>query len=106
MAQRHRRVDTSYGSNMNEANVGRSSVMWRAAAVPLVILWLLGAQAMAEPVRIAHSLSFPPYAELKDGKSDGLAVDILRAAATAGKVDVVLVALPFDQLQPALGDGR
>jgi len=33
-------------------------------------------------------------------------VDILRAAAAAGKVDLVLVALPFDQLQPALADGR
>jgi polar amino acid transport system substrate-binding protein len=91
---------------MNQANVRRLSVMRRAAGLPLVILWLLGAQAMAEPVRIAHSLSFPPYAELKDGKSEGLAVDILRAAAAAGKVDFVLVGLPFDQLQPALADGR
>ncbi len=91
---------------MNEANVRRLLVMRRAAGLLLVILWLVGAHAMAEPVRIAHSLSFPPYAELKDGKSEGLAVDILRAAAAAGKVDLVLVALPFDQLQPALADGR
>ena len=94
-----------HGSDMNEADIDRPSVT-RTAAVPLILLWLLGAQSMAEPMRIAHSVSFPPYAELKDGKSEGLAVDLLRAAATAAKVDVVLVPLPFDQLQLALGDGR
>jgi hypothetical protein len=34
-----------------------------------------------EPVRVAHYSGFPPFAEVKDGKSEGLAVDIFHAAA-------------------------
>ena len=37
--------------------------------------------SVAELVRIAHDQGFPPFAEVKDGKSEGLAVDILRAAS-------------------------
>jgi hypothetical protein len=31
--------------------------------------------------RIGHSQIFPPFAEVKDGKSQGLAIDILAIAA-------------------------
>jgi hypothetical protein len=40
-----------------------------------------GRQAMAEPVGIAYADVFPPFTELKDGKAEGLAVEIVRAAA-------------------------
>jgi hypothetical protein len=33
--------------------------------------------AMTETVRVSHDSGFPPFAEIKDGKSEGLAVDIL-----------------------------
>jgi len=35
------------------------------------------ALAMTETVRVSHDSGFPPFAEIKDGKSEGLAVDIL-----------------------------
>jgi len=44
---------------MNEANVRRLSVTRRAAGLPLVILWLVGAQAMAEPLIPFHSRPMP-----------------------------------------------
>ena len=61
---------------------------------------------MAEPVRIAHDQDFPPFAEVKDGKSEGLAVDILRAASTRAGVKVNFVPVSFDQRQLTLDDGR
>ena len=64
------------------------------------------AQHPAEPVRIAHAQNFPPLAEVRDGKSEGLAVEILRAAAARAGVDVQLVAVPFEQLPLTVADGR
>ncbi len=64
------------------------------------------AQRGAEPVRIAHAQDFPPLAEVKDGKSEGLAVDILRAAAARAGVEVKFVAVPFEHTQLTLTDGR
>lgn len=64
------------------------------------------AQRGAEPVRIAHAQDFPPLAEVRDGKSEGLAVDILRAAAMRAGVEVQFVAVPFEQVHLTLADGR
>lgn len=61
---------------------------------------------MSEPVRIAYPQVFPPFTEIKDGKSEGLAVDILRAAAARVAIDIELVAVPFEQVQRTLEDGR
>ena len=61
---------------------------------------------MAELVRIAHDQGFPPFAEVKDGKSEGLAVDILRAASAWAGVELKFVPVPFDQRQLTLEDGR
>ncbi len=57
-------------------------------------------------MRIAHDQDFPPFAEVRDGNSEGLAVDILRAAAARAGVDVQFVPVPFDQRQLTLEDGR
>jgi polar amino acid transport system substrate-binding protein len=59
-----------------------------------------------EPVRVAHDSGFPPFAEVKDGKSEGLAVDIFRAAAARVGIDVELVPVSFEQRQLTLADGR
>jgi polar amino acid transport system substrate-binding protein len=64
------------------------------------------AQRGPEPVRIAHAQDFAPLAEVKDGQSEGLAVDILRAAAARAGVEVKFVAVPFGQTQLTLTDGR
>ncbi len=61
---------------------------------------------MTEPLRIAHDQGFPPFAELKEGKSDGLAVDIFRAAAARAGVEVKFIPVPFEQRQLTLEDGR
>jgi len=59
-----------------------------------------------EPVRVAHDSGFPPFAEVKDGKSEGLAVDIFRAVAARAGVDVKFVPVAFEQRQLTLVDGR
>ena len=56
-----------------------------------------------EPVRVAHDYGFPPFAEVKDGKSEGLAVDIFRAAAARAGINVKFVP---EQRQLTLAFGR
>ena len=56
------------------------------------------AQRGAAPVRIADAQDFPPLTEVRDGKSEGLAIDILRAAASRTGVEVQFVAVPFEQV--------
>ena len=77
-----------------------------ALASLLFIQPALAHQRRAEPVRIAHAQDFPPLAEVRDGKSEGLAVDILRAAAARAGVEVQFVAVPFEQVTLTLADGR
>jgi polar amino acid transport system substrate-binding protein len=67
--------------------------------------------AAAETLRSRSSSAirriwFAPLAEVRDGKSEGLAVDILRAAASRAGVDVQFVAVPFEQVHLTLADGR
>ncbi len=61
---------------------------------------------MTKLVRIAHDQGFPPFAEFKEGQSEGLAVDIFRAAAAQAGVNVKFVPVPFEQRQLTLEDGR
>ncbi|HEY2229397.1 MAG TPA: transporter substrate-binding domain-containing protein [Xanthobacteraceae bacterium] len=78
----------------------------RSVAAALTVLWLAQAHAQAETVRITHVEPFPPLAELKDGRSQGLAVDIVRAAAVRAGIEVEFVGLPLEQLRPSLKDAR
>ena len=55
---------------------------------------------------ISHDEDFPPFAKMRNGRSGGLAVDILRAAAARAEVEVEFVPVPFDQRQLTLEDGR
>jgi hypothetical protein len=61
---------------------------------------------MTEPVRVAHDRDFPPFAEVKGGKSEGLTVDIFRAAAARAAVEVKFVPVSFEERQLTLEDGR
>jgi ABC-type amino acid transport substrate-binding protein len=56
--------------------------------------------------RIGHSDFFPPLAEFKHGKSQGLAIDILTAVATRVAIEIEWVPAPFEQLHPTLDSGR
>jgi polar amino acid transport system substrate-binding protein len=78
----------------------------RSLTALLTVLWLSQAQARAEPVRISHVEPFPPFAELKNGRSEGLAIDIVRAAAARARIEVEFVALPLEQFRLSLKDGR
>jgi DNA-binding NarL/FixJ family response regulator len=58
------------------------------------------------PVRIAHQVDFAPIADIKDGQSVGLAVEIVRTAAARMGFDIEFVPVPFEQLQGTLDHGR
>jgi ABC-type amino acid transport substrate-binding protein len=77
-----------------------------AAAFPAV-LRMASAQTSPKPtVRIAHQVDFMPIADVKDGQSVGLGVEIVRAAAARAGIDVEFVPVPFEQVQQTLDDGR
>src|SRR5262245_66097523 len=80
-------------------------MLTRAVSLLLICISLLS-QAMAEPVRIAHDQNFPPFSISNDGNSEGLAVDILGAAATRVGIEMIFVPVPFDQRQATLENGR
>jgi polar amino acid transport system substrate-binding protein len=67
-------------------------------------LWV--SQAAAEPVRITHNQPFPPFAEFKNGKSEGLAVDLLNAAAARAGIEFEFVPASVDQMAQTLKDGH
>jgi ABC-type amino acid transport substrate-binding protein len=78
----------------------------RMVGTLLFCLCLSTTASFAEVIRIAYNQPFPPFAEFKSGKSDGLAVDILRAAAARATIDLEFVPAPLDQLLQTLKDGR
>jgi len=80
-------------------------MLTRAVSLLLICISLLS-QSMAEPVRIAHDQNFPPFSMSNDGNSEGLAVNILRAAAARVGIDMIFVPVPFDQRQATLENGR
>lgn len=57
-------------------------------------------------MRFAHQERFPPFVELQNGKSEGLFVDILRAAAKRAGMEPEFISVPFKQVQGTLEDGR
>lgn len=78
----------------------------RMVGAALLFLWITGTPAAAQPMRIAHPQSFPPIVEVQDGKSVGLAIDILRAAAARSGIDLLFVPVTIEQQMPSLTDGR
>jgi polar amino acid transport system substrate-binding protein len=73
-----------------------------------IAAWLASFSLMAgaQAIRVAHAESFPPYAEAREGRSEGMAVDILRAAAAKAGVQLAFVIVPFEELQRTVEDGR
>ena len=78
----------------------------RCKTILAILFALLPLAAQAQTVRVAHDQRFPPFAEVKDGKSEGLAVDILNAAAQRAGITIVYVPVPFAEMQKTLEDGR
>lgn len=80
------------------------TLLLRAAIAALLASFSL--IAGAQTIRVAHAESFPPYAEGREGRSEGMAVDILRAAAAKAGLQLAFVIVPFEELQRTVEDGR
>src|SRR5262245_59329100 len=78
----------------------------RMAGVTLLCFLLSDVARAAEPLRIAHIQSLPPLVDVQEGKSVGLAIDIVRAAAARTGIEVVFVPVTLEHLMPSLKDGR
>ena len=78
----------------------------RLAGVALACLWVLATPAAAEPFRIAHNQNLPPLYMVQDGKSVGLGIDVLRAAAGRVGIELAFVPLTIEHQLPSLKDGR
>lgn len=81
------------------------SRMLKRLMAPL-LLCLLTAPVFAEPIKIAHHRLLPPFAEVKDGRSTGLMIDIFRAAAERAGYQIEFVPVPIEQMEATLKDGR
>jgi ABC-type amino acid transport substrate-binding protein len=77
-----------------------------AAAFPAVSRMASAQTSSSQPVRIAHQVDFAPIADVKDGRSLGLGVDVVREAAARVGLTVEFVPVPFEQVQRTLEDGR
>jgi len=81
-----------------------AGMIGRTILATLSYLWVL--PAAAETVRVTHNQPFPPFTEVKNGKSEGLAVDVLRAAGARVGIDLEFVPAPLDEMAQTLKDGR
>ncbi len=71
-----------------------------------LLVGLSNTLVVADPIRITHNQPFPPLSELKNGKSEGLMIDVLRAASARVGLELEFVAAPLEQMQQTLKDGR
>jgi polar amino acid transport system substrate-binding protein len=77
----------------------------RVMAAALCVL-SCGMCATAETVRFAFQEHFPPFVDVQGGKTTGLFVDVLRAAADRVGIEIQFVPVPFEQVQGTLTDDR
>lgn len=60
----------------------------------------------AGTVTFVHDQRFPPFVDVQDGRSTGLAVRVLEAAAARAGIVPSYLPLPFDQVKTALAEGH
>jgi polar amino acid transport system substrate-binding protein len=80
------------------------ALVWLMSIAMLAMISVVPARA--ETVRVAHQADFPPFAYVQDGKSVGLFVDLLAAAAAREGMQLEFVPVPFSDVQQTLVDGR
>ena len=78
--------------------------MLRTIAAVLTYILLQVQPAFAQTVRIAHP-PIEPFAFVKDGQTQGLVVDILRAAAKREHLAIAFVPISYAQVRNALANG-
>jgi ABC-type amino acid transport substrate-binding protein len=64
------------------------------------------APVTTETVRMSHQSDFAPFIYVRDGKSVGILVDIVEAAAARARIKVVFVPVPLAEVALTLTDGR
>src|SRR5262245_25600754 len=65
-----------------------------------------GEAGPSERLRIAHNQSLPPLVEVQEGKSVGLAIDIVRAAADRAGIEIAFVPVTIEQQMPSIKVGH
>src|SRR5258705_5648688 len=83
-----------------------SNMIGRVTGAALACLWFSAALGASEPFRIVHNQNFPPLMMVENGKSVGLGVDVLRAAAVRAGIELAFVPVTIEHQLPSLKDGR
>jgi polar amino acid transport system substrate-binding protein len=83
-----------------------SNMIGHVAGAALACLWFSAALGASEPFRIAHNQNLPPFMMVQDGKSVGLGVDVLRAAAVRAGIELAFVPVTIEHQLASLKDGR
>jgi hypothetical protein len=63
-------------------------------------------EVIDEPLRVAHDCGFPTFAEVKDGKSEGLWSSNFSRCCRGAGINVKFVPVSFEQRQLPLASGR
>ncbi|MET0867636.1 MAG: transporter substrate-binding domain-containing protein [Pseudorhodoplanes sp.] len=71
----------------------------------LLLSLMTASIATADTIKVAHNRLLPPFAEVKDGKTVGLLIDIFRAAAERAGYQVEFFPVPLEQMEASLKDG-
>jgi polar amino acid transport system substrate-binding protein len=78
----------------------------RTLILTALLVALPNLAVVADPIRITHNQPFPPLSELKNGQSEGLLIDVLRAASARVGLEIEFVPAPLEQMEQTLRDGR
>ncbi|MEM1112919.1 MAG: transporter substrate-binding domain-containing protein [Pseudomonadota bacterium] len=80
--------------------------MMKGLLIPLVALLLSGAVSAAEALRVGLSPDYPPLQYKQDGRVVGVEADNAKAVAEILGRPLAIFEFPFDELIPALEQGR
>jgi ABC-type amino acid transport substrate-binding protein len=72
----------------------------------LLLVFIVYPALAADVVRLAHDDPFPPFSVAKDGKSEGLVIDILQASLARVNTNVVFVPAHMDKIQDLMKTGE
>lgn len=92
-------------SHPSSTRVAFASTVIRSIAVAGVMLGL-SIGAAAQTVRVSIDQKFPPFTEVVDGKVQGLAIDLLDAAAKRAGLRMEYLPVPIEETQTVLQNGR
>lgn len=67
---------------------------------------LLCSPSLAQTVRLAHDMAFPPFAESSQGASQGIAVDIVKEAAKRAGLELVFLPIAMQDERKVLAEGK